>query len=139
MKKGAITMTNKEFATGLGFASIAIGLSEILMPRKLEKSMGIHNGVNTGILRVMGVREILQGVDILTHDDPTPGIVARVVGDVLDTALLGIAATKTRKPGSFATVFLSVMGIGLLDMICAGRLAKEKMSWKDRLMEKMGR
>ena len=131
-------MTNKEFATGLGFASLAIGLTEILMPRKLEKSMGINNGVNTGILRVMGLREILQGVDILAHDDPTPGIWARVFGDVLDTALLGIAATKTRKPASFATIFVSVMGIGLLDMICAGRLAKEKLSWKQKLMQKVG-
>ena len=131
-------MANKEFATGLGFASLAIGLSEVLMPRKLEKSMGIHNSVNTGILRVMGIREILQGVDILAHDDPTPGIWARVFGDVLDTALLGIAATKTRKPASFATIFVSVMGIGLLDMICAGRLAKENLSWKQKLMHKVG-
>ena len=131
-------MTNKEFATGLGFASIAIGLSEILAPRKLEKSMGIRNGQNTGVLRVMGVREILQGIDILAHDDPTPGVWARVFGDVLDTALFGIAATKTRKPGSLASVFAMVMGIGVLDMICAGRLAKQKLSWKERLMEQVG-
>jgi|SRR5581483_2250218 len=130
-------MNDDQFARGLGIASIAIGLSEIVFPRRLEKAMGLHNGVNTGILRVMGVREILQGIDILTHEDPAPGIYARVAGDMLDTALLGIAATKTRRPGSFASIFTMVMGIGVLDMLCAGRLAKNKLSWRQKLMEKV--
>src|SRR5205085_12538580 len=91
-------------AKGLGWASIAIGLTEILMPRKLERTMGIGNGQNTGILRVLGMREILQGVDILSHRDPTPGIWARVFGDVLDGVLLTIVGTKTKKPGGFVAI-----------------------------------
>ena len=130
--------TTENLARGLGIAGIAIGLSEIFLPRKLEKSMGIHNGTNTGILRVLGVREILHGVDILTHEDPAPGIFGRVAGDMLDTALLGIAATKTKKPGAFAAIFAMVSMIGVLDMICAGKLAKQEMSWKQKLMAKMG-
>lgn len=113
-------------ARGLGWASLLIGLTEILAPKKLERTMGIGNGQNTGILRALGVREIMHGVDILSHDDPTPGVWARVAGDALDTVLLGVAATKTKSPKSFWTLAAMVMGIGMLDMIFATRLTRDE-------------
>jgi hypothetical protein len=123
-------MNDKELARSLGWASIGIGLTEIAAPRQLENMMGIGDGQNTGILRTMGVREIMAGVDILTHDDPTPGVWARVAGDALDGALLGVAATKTRRPGSFAALTAMVMGIVALDVICAWRLhSSNKRRW----------
>src|SRR5215212_7722491 len=82
---------DRSVAKGLGWVSIAIGLSEILAPKKIEQTMGIGNGQATGILRVLGVREICQGIDILTHNDPTPGLWARVAGDMLDGAVLAVA------------------------------------------------
>lgn len=120
-------------ARGMGLASIAIGLSEILLPKKIEKAMGIHNGQNTGILRVLGVREILHGVDILTHEDPTPGIFARCAGDVLDSALLSIAATRTKRPVSFAAIFAMVASVGVLDVIFAERLGTRTRTWREKL------
>lgn len=126
-------MNDIEAARGLGWASIAIGLTEVLVPKKIESAMGLHNGENTGILRTLGVREILSGIDILTHDDPTPGVWARVAGDILDTTLLGIAATKTKKPASFATIFAMVVGAGLLDAIVATRLGQKKVTWRSKL------
>jgi len=113
-------------AKGLGWASIAIGLSEILMPRKLEQTMGISNGQNTGILRVLGVREILQGVDILSHRDPRPGLWARVFGDMLDGVLLTIAGTKTRKPGGFAAICALVLPVVVMDIIYAKRCSADR-------------
>jgi hypothetical protein len=126
-------MTDTEAARGLGWASIAIGLTEILAPHQLENAMGIHNGENTGILRTLGVREILHGVDILAHDDPAPGVWARIAGDALDSALLGIAATRTKKPASFATIFSMVLGIGVLDAVVGARLAHRKTTWREKL------
>jgi len=130
-------MNDIDAARGLGFASIAIGLTEILAPKKLEQAMGIGNGQNTGMLRVLGVREIMHGVDILTHDDPTPGVWARVAGDVLDSTLLGIAATRTKKPASFSTIFTMVLGIGILDVLFAERLARQKLTWQQKLAAKL--
>src|SRR5918997_432778 len=90
---------DQKAAQCLGWASIAIGLTEILAPKQLEKTMGVGNGQVTGILRVLGVREIMHGVDILAHDDPTPGVWSRVFGDLLDGVLLGAAATgRARRP-----------------------------------------
>jgi len=37
-------VSNRSMAKGLGWVSIAIGLSEILAPRKIEQTMGIGNG-----------------------------------------------------------------------------------------------
>jgi hypothetical protein len=110
----------------LGWASIAVGLTEILAPRHLEKTMGIGNGQTTGILRVLGVREIMHGVDLLSHKDPTPGVWARVFGDLLDGALIGAAATQTKKPGGLATILAAVTPLVLADMLFAPRLSKDK-------------
>jgi len=117
-----------EFARGLGWASIAIAAAEIAMPRQVEKLLGIDDTPDTrGTLRALGVRELCQGVCILTEDGPTEqmrsGVWARVAGDVLDTAFLGAAAMKTKKPGLFAAVAASVMAIGVADLLCAKRLS----------------
>jgi hypothetical protein len=111
-----------QVAQGLGWTSIAIGLTEMLAPKMVERMLGIGNGQHAGTLRVLGVREIMHGVDLLTHHDPTPGIWARVAGDMLDGVLLGAAATKSKSPGGFAAVATSVLGIVALDVLEATRL-----------------
>ncbi len=118
-------VSNRSVAKGLGWVSIAIGLTEILAPKKIEQTMGIGNGQATGVLRVLGVREICQGIDILAHDDPTPGLWARVAGDMLDGAVLAVAGTKAKKPGGFMAVCLMVLPVVVLDMIYAKRCSAE--------------
>jgi hypothetical protein len=113
-------------ARTLGFVSLGIGLTEILFPRQIEKTMGIGNGENTGILRTLGVREIMHGVDLLTHEDPTPGIWARVAGDMLDGVLLTAAARKTRNPGGFAAIAALVAPVVAADMFLAPKLSAKK-------------
>ena len=115
-----------ETARILGLTGIAIGVAELLFPRQIEqKCLGISNGQNTGILRVQGLREIATGIDILSHRNPTPGIWARVAGDVLDTALLGAAGMKTRKTTNFAATAASVLAVGIADVLCASRLSAD--------------
>jgi hypothetical protein len=122
MVNTANELPTKTLARVLGWTSFAIGFSEILMPRRLEKLLGIGRGRYRGIFRILGVREILHGLDILTHKDPTPGVWSRVAGDGLDGVLLGIAATKTRRPGGFATGAAMVLPVVLLDLLVASRL-----------------
>lgn len=121
-------MIDKEVARGLGWASIGIGLSEIAAPRRIERMLGVGNGQNTGILRVLGVREIMTGVDILSHRDPTPGVWARVAGDALDGVLMAAAGRKTRNPSGFRTALMLILGITALDVIFAWRLADDPRS-----------
>ncbi|HYF49340.1 MAG TPA: hypothetical protein VEJ63_08040 [Planctomycetota bacterium] len=108
-------------ARALGIASIGIGLAEVLAPKKLERAMGINNGQNTGILRALGARELMHGVDILAHRNPIPGVWGRVAGDMLDGVLLAAAMKKTRRQGAFAAMAASVLLIGALDLVCAAK------------------
>ena len=117
---------DQQAAQCLGWVSIAIGLTEILAPKQLEKTMGVGNGQVTGILRVLGVREIMHGIDILAHRDPTPGVWSRVFGDVLDGVLLGAAATRTKNPEGLAAIFAAVTPVVIADLIFAPRLSKDK-------------
>ena len=123
-------VTDTEFARGLGWASIAIGVTEILAPRQVNNMLGLEDTPDRrGTLRVMGVREIAQGISILTesraNETMKAGVFARVAGDIIDSAALGVAATKTKKPFSFAVVTAMVMGIGLADVLCAKRLSDD--------------
>jgi hypothetical protein len=118
-------MNDESTAAALGWASIGIGLSELAAPKQLENLMGIGNGQHTGILRVLGIREIMTGIDILAHRDPTPGIWGRVIGDAMDLVFLGFAAKKTRKPGGLLFAFALVAGVTALDAICAGELSAD--------------
>jgi hypothetical protein len=120
-----------EGARGLGWASIGIGLTELTAPQKVEDMLGIEDRPDQrGILYVLGVRELMHGLCILTENAPTRGLSAgvwsRVAGDVLDSALLAMAATKTKKTGSFAAVTAAVMGIGLLDVMYAKRVSADR-------------
>jgi len=119
--------TDTQAAHGLGWASIGIGLAELAAPKQVEALLGLDdNPQRQGVLRVLGLRELVHGFTILTEDKPSQEMACslwgRVAGDVLDTALLGVAATKTKHPARFAAVAAAVMGIGLLDMLCASKL-----------------
>jgi hypothetical protein len=108
----------------LGLASVGIGLTELVAPRYVESMLGIDDRqTHRGILQVLGVRELLHGIGILTAKNTngqlTSGIWARVAGDVLDTALLGVAATKTRHPARFGAVAAAVAAIGVADLYFA--------------------
>jgi hypothetical protein len=68
----------------------------------------------------------MHGIGILSENTAnrkmTIGVESRVLGDVLDMALLGVAATKTRQPAKFAAVAAAITAIGLLDMLHAKKL-----------------
>jgi hypothetical protein len=122
-----LPISDTEAGRILGWTSIAIGAMELAAPKQVQQLLGLEDKAShRGILRVCGVREIMQGIAILAEDEANPkmtaGLWGRVAGDVLDTALLGIAATKTKAPGRFATVAGMVMGIGASDLFAAKRL-----------------
>ena len=117
----------------LGLASLGIGLTELVAPRFVEGMLGLDNQRrHRGILQVLGVRELMHGVGILTapngNGQLTSGVWARVAGDVLDTALLGLAAAKTSRPARFAAVAAAVAVIGVADLYCALKTSSQHHS-----------
>ena len=120
-------------ARTLGWGSLAIGLTELIAPHHVERMLGLdHSHDQHGVLRALGVREVMHGVGILPESRATPqlsaGVWGRVLGDVLDTALLGVAATRTRRPGSFAAVAAVVTAIGIADLCYAVKVRRHQTS-----------
>jgi len=119
-------------AYALGLASIGVGLAEMCAPQQVERMLGLEDRKSyRGILRVLGVRELMHGLGILTASPSggrlSSGVWARVAGDVLDNALLGVAATKTTRPGSFAAVAAAVGGIGAADLYYAFKTPRHEL------------
>ena len=74
---------NTQGARGLGWASLAIGLTEIAAPRQVQAMLGLEDRPDhRGVLRILGIREIVHGFHILTEKRPTSamatGLWARV-------------------------------------------------------------
>lgn len=116
-------MSPSTMARTLGWISLGIAATELAAPRKLEELMGLGDGEITGILRTLGIRELLHGVDILSHQNPTPGIWGRVAGDLLDGVLLAVAAAKSRRPAGLAATAAAVLPVVAADLVCAARLS----------------
>src|SRR3954468_8129653 len=113
-----MTTHSHKTARALGMASFGVAAVEMFAPRQLERTMGIGNGEITGIMRVLAVREALHGLDILTHANPTPGVWARVAGDMLDGLLLAVAGAKSRNFPGFVAIAAAVAPIVIADMVC---------------------
>ena len=118
-----INGNEQQLACSLGWFSIGLGLTEVLAPRALERFLGIkHQGL---LIRLMGLREIASGVGILSQSRPTRWLWARVGGDVLDIAGLGLVLdSATAKPANIAVAAAAVAGVTALDVCCAQELSR---------------
>lgn len=79
----------ERIAKGLGWFSLALGMTELLVPHRLARAMGLRG--HEGLLRACGARELASGIATLGVS-PRAGLWSRVGGDLLDLALLGAAA-----------------------------------------------
>jgi uncharacterized membrane protein len=110
-------------AAGLGWFSIGLGLAELLAPRQMAGFIGLRDkGHRENILRLYGLREITAGVGLLSQSNPAPWLWARVAGDALDLASLGLAfGAPDAKPGKLAGATAAVAGVTALDILAAQR------------------
>src|ERR687893_380049 len=92
-RPGLPSTTAKRLAKGLGWFSIGLGLAELLAPRAIANISGVSNK-HTGLIRLYGLREIGSGIAIFSQEKPTEAVWSRVVGDAIDLASLGVAASK---------------------------------------------
>src|SRR3712207_2571074 len=105
----------------LGWFSIGLGLTEILAPRALGRAIGVGEN-HTTIMRACGLREVANGLALLSQKSPQAWAWARVGGDALDLALLGAAA---RQPYAdrrrIAAASAAVLGVTALDIYAGQR------------------
>jgi uncharacterized membrane protein len=111
-------------ATGLGWFSMGLGMAEVAMPGLVARLIGVADSPDTReILRAAGLREIASGLGILTRDRPAGWVWARVGGDVMDLALLGLAfRSRESEPRRLAAATAAVAGVTALDIVAGRRL-----------------
>jgi len=92
---------------------------------------GVSNRFRT-FLPVLGAREIAHGIGILSSAKPTTAVWTRVGGDVIDLAYLGAAfAAKETNKRRLLGATVAVLGVGILDLLCAQKLASRSWSETD--------
>ena len=109
-------------ARGLGWFSIGLGLFELLAPRRIVGSLGMHG--RERLIRLYGAREVVNGVGLLAATPRAPWMWARVVGDAVD---VGTLAAHWRRNALYKrnTAFAlgAVAGIAVADIATATKLS----------------
>jgi hypothetical protein len=109
-----------KLARGLGWFSIGLGLTELLAPGLVRRLTGVRD---EGLLQAYGLRELACGIGILASARPTGWMWARVAGDALDLATLGVDSSDGRSGSSPGMAALAVAGVTALDVLCASALS----------------
>jgi uncharacterized membrane protein len=124
-QQGGLKNVNAEgLAHGLGWFSLGLGLAEVLAPRAIAKISGVRG--NTGLIRLLGLREICHGVGIFAQGRrPAAAVWSRVAGDALDLVALGGAFASPRSnKGRVMFAAANVLAVTALDVICARQLSR---------------
>jgi hypothetical protein len=116
--------TAGRLAGGLGWFSIGLGLLELAAAGPLARGLGMRGQEN--LIRAYGLREIATGVGILVSTDRRPWIIGRVAGDALDVATLLANGRGNRHPFGLALGLAAVLGVTVLDLVCAEALRTEE-------------
>ncbi|HEY6643790.1 SRPBCC family protein [Povalibacter sp.] len=111
----------------LGWISVGLGVVELLAPRRLERLIGTGGG-NARLVRLCGVREIANGLGLLSGRAPATGAMARVAGDALDLALLARAAQSPQsQPLRLLAAASAVLGVTAVDAYAANAHARKAL------------
>jgi uncharacterized membrane protein len=123
MRRGGLTSNPKSLAHGLGVFSIGLGLAEVMAPRRIAKLVGMRED-RSGLIRLLGLREIGHGIGIFTQRWPAESVWSRVAGDAIDLAVLrGALASPNAKRTKVAAATAAVLGVTALDVITAQKLS----------------
>jgi uncharacterized membrane protein len=100
----------------LGWFGIGLGVVQLVAPRGFGRSIGVE--APEWLLRLIGLREIANGVGILTQPEPRPWIEARATGDLMDLALLGLAFnSRSANRDRVAAAVAVTAGVTALDLL----------------------
>ncbi len=113
-------------ASGLGWFSIGLGLTELLAPGGVARLIGTRDDArNRTIIRAFGARELLAGVGILGRRGTASWVWARVAGDAMDLTALGRVASAARRARPRASaITAAVAGITAVDLLTAVQLTR---------------
>ena len=110
----------------LGLFSIGLGLSQILAPRGVARSIGLRDDDrNRRMMMAIGLREVTTGLGLISRPQSASFAWGRVAGDAMDLAVLGRALTSHRtNHNRVAAAMAAVIGVTVLDLIAGKSLSR---------------
>ncbi len=124
--KGLAQINFDLLGRALAIASLGLGLTAVLMPRRVQKMIGVK-GKQTNLIRAVGARELSAAMLVGMQSRPVSGVASRVVGDVMDLSLLGWGFRNKRINRSRlrnANIFIAA--ITALDILTLVMLARKQ-------------
>lgn len=114
----------ERYATGLGFAQLALAAFELARPGALSRSLGLTE--NYTFLKGFGAREMATSAGLFgwrRGRGRSAWIWARVAGDVMDVWTLAPALSRDnpRRKAAFAALGI-VAAVTVIDVLCARAL-----------------
>jgi ferritin-like metal-binding protein YciE len=102
-------------AASVGWSSIALGAAKIVAPSKIARLVGLD--LNPNVVQLLGAREVVSGLGIMTQKRPAGWLWGRVVGDIMDLAVLRLSPIRREPAASskLAAATVAVVGVALLD------------------------
>jgi hypothetical protein len=112
----------------LGWFSIGLGAAELSAPRAMCRLIGARGkGAAPSVMRLMGLRELAQGLGILTRPRPAGWLWMRVAGDGLDLSLLALTAAKNKDHrGRTAFAIANVVAVAVPDVVESMHLSRKQ-------------
>lgn len=84
MERSPAEVTDQRLGWLLGVLSIALGVTNLTVPREVARFIGVRDDLKTQTaLRVVGAREIAAGIGLFRQPKPSGWAWARVMGDVM--------------------------------------------------------
>lgn len=123
----AISPQRRGRGTALGWFSLGLGLAQLVAPKQVARLIGLDGDDEATCLalRMIGGRELVCGVGLLSQSHPSNWMWGRVAGDVLDLTLLGKALlTDDTRNDRLLTAGAAVLGVTCADAYMASRLHK---------------
>jgi uncharacterized membrane protein len=113
----------EQFAIGLGWFSVGLGLAELLAPRSVARAIGMPDA-SGAVLQTLGAGKIANGVAILAQPDNRAWLWSRVGGGGIDLAYFSSGLQDDRvDTGTLGIAMAAVLGVAALDAICAQQLS----------------
>lgn len=114
-------------ARAIGWFSIGLGAVELVAAERLARYLGVRG--SEGVIRLYGLREIGQGIGVLSQRRPEGWMWVRIAGDALDLATLATALTpRNRRRNHVLGAMLAVAGVTALDLLCVKQLRTNNSS-----------
>jgi uncharacterized membrane protein len=131
--------TDKKLARFLGVLSLGLGVPQALVPDRFLRFVGVHGDEprrfwrrarkhDRAVLwtRLVGVRELVAAVALLSRPRPVGWLWARVAGDVKDLVLLASSLPKAADRRKVVAAHGAVVGVAALDVLAAASMSRTK-------------